>query len=117
MQYIKRSDRFIKTKDFTKPFKLNGGSVREVAEYAKWRTLDEDAKVQMTMTILGVSVGGNTAYILKDSLGMMACYPTPDLKEVKEFLTQKGFKPIKDWYIQDYGMTEETWNEWNKSND
>lgn len=117
MQYIKRSDRFIKTTAFTKPIRDNGGKVREVAEYAKWHNIDECSKVQVGFIILEIAVNGNKAYILKDSFGMMASYPTQDLTEMKVFLIGKGFKPIKDWYIQECGMSEETWKEWNSSND
>lgn len=117
MQYIKRADRFIKAASFTKPIRDNGGRIREVAEYAKWHRIDEYNKVQVGFIILEMTVGENRGYILKDNFGMVASYPTQDLGEIKEFLTQKGFKPIKDWYLQDCGMPEETWREWNTSND
>ena len=117
MTYIKRSERFIKAANFTKPIKDNGGTVREVGEYAKWKNIDEDSKIQVRFTILEMNVNGNKGYILKDNMGMVACYPTQDVNELKSFLEEKGFKPIKDWYIQDCGMSEETWKEWNTCND
>lgn len=117
MTYIKRSERFMKAANFVKPIKDNGGTVREVGEYSKWRTIHEGGKIQVTFTILEMKVSGNTGYILKDTLGMLASYPTQDVNELKNFLCEKGFKPIKDWYIQDCGMSEETWREWNSSND
>jgi hypothetical protein len=117
MTYIKKSERFIKAANFTKPIKDNGGTVREAGEYSKWKHIDEYRKVQVSFTILAMSANGNTAYILKDNMGMVASYPTQDINELKSFLAEKGFKPIKDWYIQDCGMSEETWKEWNTSND
>lgn len=117
MTYIKRSERFINAANFTKPIKDNGGTVREVGEYAKWKTVCEDSKVQVTFIILEMKVNNNTGYILKDNFGMIASYPTQDVNELKNFLNEKGFKPIKDWYIQECGMSEETWKEWNGCND
>lgn len=117
MTYIKRRERFIKADVFTKPIKDNGGTVREVGEYSKWKNIDEYSRIQATFTILAMSATAGTAYILKDNMGMVACYPTQDINELTSFLAEKGFKPIKEWYIQDCGMSEETWKEWNTSND
>lgn len=117
MQYIKRSERFIKAANFVKPIKDHGGVVREIGEYAKWQTIHEDGKIQVTFIILEMKVNNNAGYVLKDNFGMIASYPTQDVNELKNFLSEKGFKPIKDWYIQDCGMSEETWNAWNCSND
>ncbi len=117
MMYIKRNERFVKAANFTKPIRDNGGKVKEIAEYAKWHNINEHDKVQVGFIILEVAVNGNKAYILKDNFGMMASYPTQDLDELKTFLVEKGFKPIKDWYLQDCGMSEETWKEWNSCND
>lgn len=117
MNYIKRSERFIKAANMFKTIRDAGGAVKEIAEYSKWRNLNEGSRIQVTLTIVKMVNMGNTAYILKDNMGMLASFPTTDLQELKSFLTEKGFKPIKDWYIQDCGMTEDTWNEWNKSND
>lgn len=117
MQYIKRADRCIKAAAMFKPLRDAGGTVSEVAEYSKWRNLSDGSRIQVTLTIIKMTHLDNTAYILKDNLGMLASYPTQDLVEMRSFLVDKGFKPIKDWYIQDCGMTEETWNAWNQSND
>lgn len=117
MQYIKRSDRFIKAAAMFKTIRDAGGTVREVAEYSKWQDLRVGGRIQVTLTIMKMTNMGNTAYILKDNLGMLASYPAQDLAEMKTFLTEHGFKPIKEWYLQDCGMTEETWNAWNTSND
>lgn len=117
MKYIKRPDRFIKAAALTKTMKDAGGIVKEIAEYSKWRNLNDGSRIQMTLIVIKMANLGNTAYILKDNLGMLASYPTQDLNEIKAFLAEHGFKPIKDWYLQDCGMTEETWNAWNTSND
>lgn len=117
MNYIKRKERFIKASAMTKVIKDAGGTAKEVAEYSKWHNIDEHSRIQLTLIIVKMDSNGNTAYILKDNLGMLASFPTPDLDEIKTFLTEHGFKPIKEWYMEDCGMTEDTWNAWNQSND
>ena len=117
MNYIKRSERFIKASTMFKTIKDAGGNTKEIAEYSKWHNLNEGSRIQVTLIIVKMTNMGNTAYILKDNTGMLASFPTQDLNELKVFLTDKGFKPIKQWYLEDCGMSEETWNEWNQSND
>lgn len=117
MNYIKRSDRCIKASAMTKVIKDSGGVAKEIAEYSKWHNRTDGSRIQVTLIIVKMEANGNTAYILKDNLGMLASYPNPDLDEMKTFLAEHGFKPIKDWYLQDCGMTEETWDAWNQSND
>lgn len=117
MNYIKRTERCIKASAMTKVIKDAGGNAKEIAEYSKWHSLNEGSRIQVTLRIIKLEANGNTAYILEDNLGMLASYPNQDLAEMKTFLVDHGFKPVKDWYLQDCGMTEETWNAWNQSND
>ena len=117
MNYIKRKDRCVKASAMTKVIKDSGGSAKEIAEYSKWHNINEGSRIQVTLKIIRMEANGNVGYILEDNLGMLASYVTNDLDEVKTFLTDHGFKPIKEWYLQDCGMTEETWNAWNQSND
>lgn len=116
MNYIKRSERLIRMANFSKAIKDAGGVVREIGEYTKWKHVS-NGKLQVTFTIIEMKNAGNVGYVLKDNLGMVASLVTNDIDELKSFLAEKGFKPIKDWYIQDCGMSEETWREWNSSND
>lgn len=76
---------------FCKPFRNEGASIKEVAEYCKWKTVNEYSKIQVTFTIVEVSFSGNTAYILKDNLGMMASFPNHDLKEMVSWLKAPWF--------------------------
>lgn len=117
MKYIKRNERFIKASTMFKTIADNGGSTKEIAEYSKWHNINEVSRIQVTLRIIKMEANGNIGYILEDNLGMLASYPTQDLTEMKGFLLNHGFKPIKDWYIQDCGMSDETWKEWNRSND
>lgn len=43
-------------------------------------------------------------------------YNAADGKELMAFLKAEGFKTSKKFYMEDCGMTEELWNQWN-SND
>lgn len=115
---IKKAERFCKVSSFTKVIKDAGGSVKEVAEYSKWHNLrDGKSRIQLKMTIVKMVNGENVGYILEDNLGYLASYPAKDIEELKSLLKEDGYKPIKEWYLQDCGMTEETWNAWNQSND
>lgn len=117
MTYFKRNERFIKTAVLTKPVKDAGGVIKEIEEYSKWHDLDNGGRIQLTLTIVRMSNGSNEAYILSDNLGFVASQPTTDLSDVKDWLVVHGYKTTHDWYTQDCGMTEETWKEWNGSND
>lgn len=114
MQYIKRNERFFKASVFAKNVKEVGGTVREVEEYSKWKELDH-GRIQVQFRIIEFTTQVGKSYLMEDDLGFVACQVTPDLNEIKNFLTKNGFKPTKDWYIQDCGMSEETWKEWNSS--
>ena len=116
MKYIKRNERFMKASAMFKVITDNGGFVNEVAEYSKWHELP-NGRIQVTLKLMKIQANNNAGYILEDNMGMLASYAISDLGEMKKFLVDHGFKPIKDWYIQDCGMSDETWKEWNTSND
>lgn len=115
---IKRAERFFKVSSFTEIIKDAGGTVKRVAEYSKWHNLrDGESRIQLKMTIVKMVNGENTGYVLEDNLGYLSSHPAKDVEELKSLLKEAGYKPIKEWYLQDCGMTEETWNAWNQSND
>lgn len=76
----------------------------------------------MSVTVFEITMdnrkfGGDVvkAYCMKDSLGMeMQKSLTTDLEEIKKWLDEKGYKTTKRFYTEDCGMSEETWEEWNK---
>lgn len=124
MKYIKRSERILKATAFNTGLKSIGIVVKEVAEYSKWHELQSGEhagnRVQIKMLIVKVDmskVNGSIGYYLKDSMGMVASDIVTDINDIKRWLDDHGYKTIHDWYVQDYGMDEETWKEWNKSND
>lgn len=124
MKYIKRSERILKATAFNVGLKLAGGVVREIAEYSKWHELQNGeyagCRTQVKMFIVKADmskVSGIVGYFLKDSMGMVASDIVTDINDIKHWLDDHGYKTIHDWYVQDCGMSEETWKEWNKSND
>lgn len=124
MKYIKRSERIMKDAAFNTGMKSVGGVVKEVAEYSKWHELQcgdhVGSRIQVKMFIVKVDlskVNGNIGYYLKDGMGMVASDIVLDIGDIKCWLVDHGYKTIHDWYVQDCGMSEETWCEWNTSND
>lgn len=120
MKYFKRSERIMKAMAFNAGIKSVGGAVKEVAEYSKWHEQDADSRIQVKMFVMKVDLGkvnGNVGYYLKDGMGMVASDVVLDINDIKCWLVDHGYKTVHDWYVQDYGMSEETWHEWNTSND
>lgn len=117
MEYIKRKDRVLKASCFNAGVKSVDGTVKTLGEYSKWHNLKNDiGRIQVKMDIIEVYIPSSEVkkvYYLKDELGYMASIVCGDLKEVKQWLADHGFKTIKDWYIEDNGMSEETWKIWN----
>lgn len=124
MKYMKRSERVLKAAAFNVGLKSAGGVVSEVAEYSKWHELQNGvcagSRIQVKMFIMKADmskVSGVVGYYLKDGMGMIASDIVIDINEIKCFLVDHGYKTVHDWYTQDCGMSEETWKEWNTSND
>lgn len=124
MKHFKRSERIMKAAAFNAGIKSAGGVVKEVAEYSKWHELQNGdytgSRIQVKMFIVKVNlskVNGNVGYYLNDDMGMIASDITLDINDIKRWLVDHGYKAIHDWYVQDCGMSEETWREWNTSND
>ena len=40
-------------------------------------------------------------------------YQADNAKELTKFLTDKGYETSKKFYMEEFGMSEESWNEWN----
>ena len=124
MKYIKRSERILKAAAFNAGLKSVGGVVKEVAEYSKWHELQNGinagSRIQFKMFIMEADlskIGGSVGYYLKDDMGMVASDVVANVNDVKDWLVGHSYKTVHDWYIQDCGMSEETWREWNASND
>ena len=116
MKYYKFNERVMDHSTAVNTCKAMGGKVGTHGEYTKWINLSRGNKVSEQLTIKSYdfrSVGGALGYVLVDNFGMWAS-DSATLEEIKAFLKDNGFKTTHDWYVQDNGMSEETWNEWNK---
>lgn len=123
LQLLKRKERFLKVSTFLQTMRQFNNKTEEIGEYTKWKELSDGSRLAVSVTVYKVTVderkyGGNkvkTAYCMKDSLGFeMQKVLTEDLEEIKTWLKEKGYKTTKQFYLEDYGMSEETWEEWNK---
>lgn len=122
LELLKSSERTIKVGNFLKVMRDAGNETREVEEFCKWKESSNGVTFQMSVTVFEITIdsrkfGGDVvkAYCMKDSLGMMMQKSlTVDLEEIKNWLNEKGYKTVKRFYTEDYGMSEETWEEWNK---
>lgn len=123
LELLKRSERTIKVKSFLSTMRAIGNKTREIEEFKKWKELSDGSRITMSITVFEIAVdqskfGGNgiaKVYCMEDTLGMeMQKSFTNDLNEIKRWLKEKGYKTVKRFYIEDCGMTEETWEEWNK---
>lgn len=114
MKLFKKSERKIRTADMINTWKVVGCHVKNLGEYKRWVEL-EDGKVSVSMTIYEAKAEGMpTGYFLSDSLGRVACQTVLDKQEIMNWLKEHGYKTDKEFYMEDMGMDEETWEEWNK---
>lgn len=123
LQLLKRKERHLKVSNFLQTMRQMQAETKEVGEYKKWKELSDGSKLSVSVTVYKVTIdtrkfGGdkvNTLYCMEDSLGMeMQNVLTENLEEIKTWLNEKGYKTVKQFYLEDCGMSEETWAEWNK---
>ncbi len=113
MELIKMKDRNLRADDMLKAFRSMGSKTKSVGEYCKWKELRMGSRLQVKIEVFEVKNDNFCAYMVVDSFRRVAAQLQPDKKEVLGWLKEHGYKPVKQWYLEDYGMTEETWNEWN----
>ena len=118
MTLYKKSDRVLKTAEVIRGLKAIGCTFKELGEYSKWKEV-QDGRLQVTITIyeLHKPDDTNNYYIVSDALGRLAADVQNDKAEVFDWLRTHGYKTTHDWYIEDYGMSENTWREWNNMSD
>lgn len=107
----------MKGSTFANAIKLSSGKpVNELGLYCKWSAMHNDEqglwKRQMKAAVMQGELDGEKAYWLVIDR-MVACAVTRDLNEINEWLAAHGWKTEHKWYIEDNGMTEETWQMWN----
>ena len=112
MKLYAKSERTISTSRLLDTFRSGGCKVGKVGEWCKWKEIYDGGKVQLKMTVYEVKTGILTAYLISDTLRMVAAPMVECKQEVLNWLKEHGYKPEKQWYIEDYGMSEETWDAW-----
>lgn len=112
MKFWKNSERLVKGGVFRKSIKDMGGQVKEIGEYSKWVDVAH-GRIQNKITVYELNGTFQTMYLLCDNLDRAVCEMQTDKEEVMGYLKEHGWKTTKDWYIEDCGMSEETWNVWN----
>jgi hypothetical protein len=114
MKLYKKSERKMNIYDFKKAMKAGGFEAKSIGEYRKWKEL-HDGRVSVRMTIYEISRGGVAeGYVLADVLDRVACQIILNKQEVLDWIKEHGYKTDKQFYMEDMGMSEELWNEWNK---
>lgn len=123
LQLLKRKERLLEVSTFLQTMRQLHNETKKIGEYTKWKELSDGSRLAVSVTVYKVTVDErkygenkvNTLYCMKDSLGFeMQKVLTEDLEEIKTWLKEKGYKTTKQFYLEDYGMSEETWEEWNK---
>ena len=112
MKSIKKAERNLKTRTLIAGLKDAGNEVKELGKFSKWVEV-ENGRMQWSNTVYEIKLNETKAYFLSDSLGWVASVINPDKADVLEWLNKHGYKPEKQWYLEDYGMDEETWAAWN----
>ena len=113
MKLYKKSERLLKTAATLKSFRAIGFTTKHIGEYDRWKEL-ENGRLQVKINVYEVVGNGMTCYFCSDTLGRVASAMITDLQEVMDWLKEHGYKTDKQWHIEDCGMSEELWNEWNE---
>lgn len=114
MEMIKRSERTIHAGRLISNFRDGGYKVKELGEFKKWKDLKAGGRITESMTVYEVDMAGTVVYIMEDSLGMVAAQMTQNRNEVFDWLKENEYKTAEKFYTEDYGMTKEDWEEWNR---
>ena len=115
MNLIKKADRIMNIHMFREAMKATNTNLEEIATYCKWKEVST-GRLQVKFTIYKLTdKDGNVNYTVTDSLNRIACTVTNSITDITDFFSTNGYMPEKDWYINEYGMTEESWNEWNNA--
>ena len=114
MKLFKKNERSLNASHMRATFRKCGYTVIKVGTYCKWKDLPDGGRLQVELTIYRLECpGGQTCYMVEDALGRVATELQIDKAEVMDWLEEHGYKTEKRWYLEDYGMSEETWAEWN----
>lgn len=113
MKLYKKSERLFKTAATLKSFRAIGFTTKHIGEWDRWKEI-ENGRLQVKIDVYEVVGNGMTCYFVSDTLGRVASAMVTDLQEVMDWLKEHGYKTDKQWYMEDCGMSEELWKEWNE---
>ena len=116
MKLYKKAERTIKVGKLLGTFRECDWETKNLGRWCKWKELKNDSgRLQVKFDVFEIKKDDITVYLMSDSLDRVAAPTTADKKEVIDWLKEHGYKPEKQWYLEDYGMDEETWNAWNNA--
>lgn len=113
MKLYKKAERALKVVAMLKTFKETGYKTRHIGEWDRWKELPDGGRLQVKIDVYEVKNDMITCYMLGDTLGRVAAQLTEDKADVMAWLQEHGYKTCKRWHIEEAGMSEELWNEWN----
>ena len=113
MKLYKKAERILKVGAMLKTFKETGYKTRHIGEWDRWKELSDGGRLQVKIDVYEVKNDMMTCYMLGDTLGRVAAQLTEDKADVMAWLQEHGYKTCKRWHIEEAGMSEELWNEWN----
>lgn len=113
MKLFKKNERQIKANSMLNTFRKIGGETKNVGEFKKWKELYDGSRISVSINVYEIRYEGETMYLLEDTLGRVCAEIQKDKKEIMDWLNAHGYKTVHKFYIEDCGMTEETWKIWN----
>ena len=118
MTLTKKADRVLPVRAFIACLRSNGMEIVNLGDFRKWKELRDGSRLSVKLTLYRASASnGKAAYFFSDSLDRIACAVNPNLEEMTAFLRDHGYKSDHDFYVEDYGMTEESYREWNSASE
>lgn len=115
LEIIKVSERKMKASEYFSVFRKCGWKTNHLGEYDKWKDLSDGGRLQVKINVYEIIDNNEKkSYAMVDTLGRIMNPFVLDKEEIYNWLKEKGYKPDKQWYMEDFGMSEELWEEWNK---
>lgn len=118
MVVYKMAERTLDAATALKAFRAGGWQTKEIGTFCKWKDGRFGSRYQAKVTAYEITTtDGRVAYVMVDTLDKIMNPLEPDKATVMGWIKDHDYKPEKDWYIEDGGMTEEMWAAWNNAED
>lgn len=116
MKLWKKSERTRIVSKLLAGFRTAGMTTQNIGRWMKWKELRDGERLSVHIDVYELRWNGQLqGYIISDTLGRQACEMVSDKSEVLNWFAEHGYKPEKQWYLEDGGMDEETWEAWNNA--